>query len=143
MSIDGDGVLQTQGGSDGCNVASEGNRRVLQLLPGDYLNTSSKELQLLYWNWCYHGGYEIHEEIGGYCTHNLGLIKELPQEAGAVTSAPRPSIHVCLCVAMALCVWALPTVENLDGYATSRILLRLFSRRDCCICPHWCLELFE
>ena len=51
--------------------------------------------------------------------YNLGLIKELPQEAGAVTSA-LPPIHtvIAFVVAMALCVWALPTVENLDGYAT-------------------------
>jgi len=51
--------------------------------------------------------------------YNLGLIKELPQEAGAVTSAP-PPIHtvIVFVMAMSLCVWALPTVENLDGYAT-------------------------
>jgi len=49
----------------------------------------------------------------------LGLIKELPEDIGFVRSAP-PPIHtvIVFLIAMSLCVWALPTVENLDRYAT-------------------------
>lgn len=51
--------------------------------------------------------------------YHLGLIKELPDEIGVVKSAP-PPIHTVLVflVAMSLCIWALPTTENLDEYAT-------------------------
>ena len=51
--------------------------------------------------------------------YNLGLIKELPPEFGTVTNAP-PPIHTLLVfiVAMLLCIWALPTVENIDEFAS-------------------------
>mmetsp|Transcript_25328 Transcript_25328/g.39762 ORF Transcript_25328/g.39762 Transcript_25328/m.39762 type:complete len:630 (-) Transcript_25328:2350-4239(-) len=50
--------------------------------------------------------------------YNLGMIKELPPETGTVTSAP-PPIHtvIVFVMAMSLCIWALPTVENLDRCA--------------------------
>ena len=52
--------------------------------------------------------------------YNLGLIKELPPEVGVVTSAP-PPIHtvIVFVMAMLLCIWALPTVNNVDEFATT------------------------
>jgi hypothetical protein len=51
--------------------------------------------------------------------YHLGLIKELPEDIGFVRSAS-PPIHTVFVflIAMSLCIWALPTVESLDRYAT-------------------------
>jgi hypothetical protein len=49
----------------------------------------------------------------------LGLTKELFEESAPVTSAP-PPIHTVIVfgIAMVLCIRALPTIDNVDRYAT-------------------------
>lgn len=51
--------------------------------------------------------------------YGLGLSKEMPKELIFLKSAP-PPIHtvVVFVVAMALCVWTLPSLESIDEHAT-------------------------